>query len=537
MGTTETGITDIDLLNRLSKIGDEVLVGFFAKYIDADIITPPTGWEMWLKTIFPTYFNKPFGEHHAHFWEWVWELERDVKPRPYIFLLPRGGGKSVSTTAATVRIGVSGIRNYIWYCSETQEQANQHLEAKMMPMLQDSKLSMYYKNAQPKVSIYGPRKGWRRNRLWASDFVIDAIGLDSSKRGAGIEENRVGLFVIDDIDGKHDSPYITTKKIEKLTRNILPAGSPDAAIIFTQNLIHPNSIASLLGDNEYTGFLANRIINGPHEAIKDLVYETRYDAEIGRNRHHIVSGEPIWVGQDLEIAEEQINEWGPTAFEEEAQNKVNYRAGGLFSGLTYRRCVLSEVPDLVRGCVWVDPAVTDTKQSDSHGIQADGISSDGTIYRLWSWEQVTSPLNSIKTAIRKCLEFGFTVVGVETDQGGDTWKTVYNQAWDILVKEGKTDGAKKPIFKSEKAGSGHGSKVERASKMLVDYENGRIVHVIGTHDSLERALYRFPLTKPYDLVDASYWSWQYLRRKNKITVGGVAGRKPLGRQTYDRRLY
>jgi len=47
--------------------------------------------------------------------------------------------------------------------------------------------------------------------------------------------------------------------------------------------------------------------------------------------------------------------------------------------------------------------------------------------------------------------------------------------------------------------------------MLTDYEHGTIVHVLGTHATLERGLRRFPLRKPFDLVDAAYWSWRDLR--------------------------
>lgn len=48
--------------------------------------------------------------------------------------------------------------------------------------------------------------------------------------------------------------------------------------------------------------------------------------------------------------------------------------------------------------------------------------------------------------------------------------------------------------------------------MLPDYERGEIVHVTGTHETLERALRRFPRTKPFDLVDVCYWSWWDLRK-------------------------
>jgi len=47
--------------------------------------------------------------------------------------------------------------------------------------------------------------------------------------------------------------------------------------------------------------------------------------------------------------------------------------------------------------------------------------------------------------------------------------------------------------------------------MLVDYERGQMVHVIGTHETLERGLKRYLIRKPYDLVDAGYWSYADLR--------------------------
>src|SRR5205085_3177694 len=79
-------------------------------------------------------------------------------------------------------------------------------------------------------------------------------------------------------------------------------------------------------------------------------------------------------------------------------------------------------------------------------------------------------------------------------------------------KPGGFDG-QMPAFTSAKAGEGHGSKVHRSTRMLADYEKPgrRIVHVFGTHLVLERALRRFPKTKPLDLCDAAYWAWRDLR--------------------------
>jgi len=64
------------------------------------------------------------------------------------------------------------------------------------------------------------------------------------------------------------------KKIDILTKTILPAGSPDCAILFIQNLIHPESIASRLVDGR-ADFLSERIVSGPYPAIEGLTYEQR----------------------------------------------------------------------------------------------------------------------------------------------------------------------------------------------------------------------------------------------------------------------
>lgn len=56
--------------------------------------------------------------------------------------------------------------------------------------------------------------------------------------------------------------------------------------------------------------------------------------------------------------------------------------------------------------------------------------------------------------------------------------------------------------------------------MLADYERARIVHVRGTHHVLERALKRFPVVKPYDLVDSQFWAWDDVR---KIWAGSGEG--------------
>ena len=144
-------------------------------------------------------------------------------------------------------------------------------------------------------------------------------------------------------------------------------------------------------------------------------------------------------------------------------------------------------------------------------IQADGIDTNGIIYRLFSWETITSPEDAIKKGLRIAHKLKADRFGIETDQGGDTWKSVVKVASQDLIEKEKYTKRFIPPVAEEKAGAGYGSKVHRGQQMLFDYESGRIIHVRnGTHHILEKSLKRFP-NKPLDLADAAFWAWNDLR--------------------------
>ena len=463
---------------------------------------PHPSWRDWIARHFADYTAAPMAERHIRFWSWITALATGETPAPRVEVWPRGGAKSTSVELGCAYLGSdpSPKRHYVLYVSMTQAQANKHVQA-IARMLERVGI-------RRALNEYGASKGWRHAEIRAANgFNVTAFGLDSGMRGVKLDAFRPDVIVFDDIDDRLDTAETTRKKIEVITTTILPAGAPDVAVIVVQNKVHINSIVSQLCDGR-ADFLHDRDPANEEPAIRGLAVEQRPDAD-GKLGYVITGGEPTWAGQDLAVAQVQINRWGITAFRQEAQHDVDAPAGDMFNHLDFRHCAWGDVPDLVRIVVWVDPAVTDTDQSDAHGIQADGLASDGTIYRLYSWEQRTSPEDVLRRAILKAVELKAEHVGVETDQGGDTWRTVYNKAAERLKDEGAIDTV--PTFRSDKAGAGHGPKVHRASQMLAAYERGELVHVNGTHETLERALRRFPRTKPLDLVDAAYWSWVALR--------------------------
>lgn len=475
----------------------------------AEDLRKDENWQDWLERLFPDYVTAPFAQRHVDLWEWVELLQPNTRPRPFVAIWPRGGAKSTSAELACVRVGYKQTRRYIWYISSTQDKADKHVET-VGALLEGSQLERVYPElSSRKVGKYGNSKGWRRSRLrTASGLTIDALGLDVGARGAKVEEQRPDLMIFDDVDEKHDTPATVKKKIDLITTSLLPAGSSDLAVLFIQNLIHPNSIASKLA-SAAPEFLTDRIVSGPHPAIEGMAYEQQ------EGRFIITAGEPTWEGQDIETCQNQIDTWGLSAFLQEAQQDVE-QSGGIWDHITFRHCERHEVPDLVRGCVWCDPAVTSTDESCSNGIIADAIDRNGILYRLYAWEGIDTPLNVLKRAIRIAIQNGLGYVGVETNQGGDLWEDEFETALKLVKEEfQKTMTSEEfgkmqwPYFRQEKAGASTGGKVERNQRMLVDYENGKVIHVIGTHETLERALKRFPM-EPLDLADAGFWGWDDL---------------------------
>lgn len=473
----------------------------------------------WLTTLFPNIFDGEFAPHHDWLWEWLWAMGPE-RPAPLVAIWPRGGAKSTSTEGAVTAAGALRKRNYALYVCDTQERADDHV-SNIASMIESSQFGeLYPEVAERAVSKYGTSKGWRRNRLRTqSGFTVDALGLDGDVRGIKLEDQRPDMLVLDDLDDSQDGPASVRSKITALTHDVLPALAANAAILAVQNWIHAEGIFARLADGT-ADFLKDRELSGPIKAVEDLVVE-----QDKSGRYIIKSGTPNWSGQGLEACQNFINTYGYKAFMAECQHEEHNPEGSLYSHVNFIHISEEAMPPVIRTTVWLDPAVTDTDHSDAQAIQADSLCTDWRIYRRRSWEQRSSPQYAMLMALRWSIELGATTLGVETDQGGDTWISVYREAISTARKEGWLKaGTRAPQFMAAKAGQGHGNKAHRQQQMLPEYENGRIVHVLGpTTAVLERALRRFPLRKPFDLADVNYWTWWALRRGIQRSSGGAAG--------------
>lgn len=464
----------------------------------------PGEWEPWLKHVFPTYVDKPFAPHHRSYWDHIWQVELDTELDPFVGVWARGGGKSMSIETGVASFAARRTRRYGLYVCETQDQADQHV-ANTRRMLETPRFFETYPHAgRPRVSRYGGKE-WRRDRITtASGFTLDPLGLNTASRGVRMDEIRPDLLILDDIDNILDTPAKIRKKVNIITKNIMPALGPTPLVLAVQNLIRPDGVfGQLCGRSDKPAdFLVNAIVSGPIPAIIDLQYETEV-LPSGKLKYHITGGRPTWEGQGIERCERMMSRMGIRPFLDECQHDDAPEPGGYYDDVEFERCAANAVPELVRVTTWIDPAVTDKEQSDSCGIQIDGLDQNGRIFRLYSEEVKSSPAKIIRRAILKNAVFGGDTIGVETDQGGDTWRDLYRMIAADMKAQGLIDTV--PRYRDERAGSGWGPKTHRGTQMLGRYEMGVFVHVIGTHNVLERALIRFP-KKPLDLADAAFWS-------------------------------
>jgi hypothetical protein len=289
----------------------------------------PDDYESWLSELFPAHVTASLAEHHHRIWRWVWALERGTRPDPLVVLLPRGGAKSTSAEMACVAVGAHRKRRYALYISGTQKQADDHV-GNIASMLESPTVAAYYPDLSERdLNKFGVSKGWRHNRLrTAAGFTVDALGLDVDVRGIRLEENRPDLLILDDVDDAEDSIETVQKKIRIITQKILPAGSPDVATLFVQNIVHYESVAARLAGlaSEEADFLAGREVIGPIPALVGF----KAEKIPGTVRWRIVSGTPTWEGQDRAVCQSQVDDWGIKAFRSEAQHERTPPEGQAF---------------------------------------------------------------------------------------------------------------------------------------------------------------------------------------------------------------
>jgi hypothetical protein len=453
-------------------------------------LAAPKQWRRWLDALFPSYVRAEPAPRHADFWDAVWAIEPDSDPDPFVGIWPRGGAKSTSVELGATSLGLRGKRRYGIYIRDTQERADDSVQ-NIGAMLESSAVERYYpEHAERRVTKFGQSKGWRRNRLrTAGGFTIDALGLDVAGRGAKLEEQRPDLLIFDDIDGRHDSPHVTEKKLTTIKESLLPAGTANVAVFLIQNLIIPRGVVARLADGS-ADFLARRRMSGPEPAVFGLKTENRLNEALGRVMPVITEGRASWKGQDLAACQRLLDKIGLRSFERECQHNVKDREGALWTSAQIDATRTTKRAERYkRIVVGIDPSGGGTEI----GIVAGGLRYDGHVDILADRTQkgAAGPRNWAKVSLDLLEDlFGDTLLA-EVNFGGD------------MVKANIHAVNPRAIVKVVHASRG---KDVRAEPVSTRYSEG-LVHHVGHFPEMEAEMTGWVPGDPEspNRLDANVW--------------------------------
>jgi len=342
---------------------------------------PPDPME-WLYATFPTYLQDatgvrvPMAPHHAQIWDWLWSLRPGVALQSLIAILGRGGGKSTTTELGGTVIGYFGLRRYVLYCSDTQTQANDHLG--------NIGSALEKLGVERAINRYGFSRGWSITRLRTADgFTMDAIGMDTAIRGVRIDEDRPDLIILDDLDDQLDTLDTIQKKVDVLTRKILPTGSAALSIIGVQNMPNTDGIFAQLADGR-ADFLYDRRVIGPFPVVEDLPEQDWHWTEErpdGARQRRLAPCRAVWAGQPVAACEALLTKIGPAAFAIECLHR-----GERLGGTVFQRQWFRIVDDWPRGAALVrywDFAASEEPAASAKGKAADPDWTVGLLMTTW----------------------------------------------------------------------------------------------------------------------------------------------------------
>jgi len=424
-----------------------------------------------LSRYFPQAARFSLASRHIDLWEWVSSLQAGVYQPGYFAVWPRGGAKSSTAELSTNYLGCRLTRRFALVVSETQEQADVHVQ----------NIATNFENlGVPRaLSVYGKSKGWRRNQLQtAQGFNVAAFGLDVGLRGIKIDNYRPDIIALDDIDNRHDTLQTRKKKIETLTQTVIPSGSMDCTVLGAQNRITKDSIFSQVIDRK-TDFLTDIQFTEDKALINPTIVKV-FNELTQIYQYKVTEGEPTWEGQDIAACESLLARIGLKAFLRECQQQVEETEGGIWTAEVIEETRRISHPQLLRTVVAVDPS--SSADGDACGIIVGGVARILGILHAFIIEDATMEHSTPKQWAAQVLacarKFNAAEIVVEGNHGGGMART-------ILESEAQLQ--KEPLNIPVRLVHATVGKVTRAEPVEKKYEDG-LVHHVGHFVELEAEL-------------------------------------------------
>lgn len=404
------------------------------------------------------------------------------------FIAPRQSGKSTWIfLLLPMWAAAHGHRKFVAAFSDSEHQAITHLHSFKMELNTNELLARDFPELTAPMKVGKSSKEMLNNRnqiMQSNGFIFMAKGADSAALGMKLGAQRPDVLLFDDIEpGESNySEYEARKRKETLQADLFPLN--DWAVVgLVGTTTMPNSLVDQLRKVE----AAQRDYTGPDELFREyLEPDLRWVLDENINVHYW----PVIIeeaGSERSLWPERwslddLNRDRHTrAFAKNMMNRPISSDGGYWdeddididTPEHYRRTILS-----------VDPAVTTAKKSDYTGLAVVSQGSDGKIYVRHA-EQVKLSSEALAEKVNDLIDtYGVGICVVETNQGGDLWKQVFNGIKAKYVS----------IRAKEK-------KEVRAAQAVDYYKRGQVKHTQHFHIAEEQML-AFPRVTHDDVVDA-----------------------------------
>jgi predicted phage terminase large subunit-like protein len=211
--------------------------------VQAESNKKPTTLE-WGKKFLPMHFVHPASVMHRWLGEQLDAMLDDRGSRVNV-IGPRCSAKStVATFCYVLRCAVEGSERYIWIVSDTNDQANIHLDNLRVELDDNEELRKTYAKVLEKRGRH-----WRSSAIQLrSGVTIESYGTGQAIRGRRRRAARPTLIVCDDL--QNDSHIVSPTQREVTRRwflgTLLNAGMPTTNVVNLATALHRDALAMQL---------------------------------------------------------------------------------------------------------------------------------------------------------------------------------------------------------------------------------------------------------------------------------------------------